>query len=381
MLTTGWIDHSFAIGDSETFIVSSTSTKIKGLTRCQPLPYQTQSMHALGDATGALLKVKQNHSAVSLYNNSVLPIVCGGWTSEVIENMNCYNVAGDSSNVQQRVGIMRQRREGAASIAVFNATTLWMTGGLSGGVFGTDTTEWIDLSEGYDNEKKLSYGTLLPMAVAYHCLALINDEIAILYGGIEEFTTGHFGFSSAWTVNITEKIKLPSLKNEGDQLWTNAPPMSARRAEHSCGVIREQRNVNDSSKFTRKIVVAAGGVDAYNPSLSSAPKTELLQIDDYHDGSIIISDSWVDGCQASECPLPSTLQGASSAVTDDQTMLFVTGGYLFYPTDDRSYAIYSFECITIDLCRWREEALELTFFRFRGVAMIIPPEKQISTRK
>ncbi len=378
ILTTGWISQ-LALGDSETFIVPSPNAKNRGLVRCQPVPYQTQSMHALADATGAVLKVKGQQSATSMYNNNnnnILPVVCGGWTNERIENRNCYNIIGGGSDGPKRVAIMRETREGAASAALFNATTLWVTGGLSGGVLGTDSTEWIDLAENYANDKKLSYGTSLPMSMAYHCLVLINDETAILYGGLDEYLFSNFGISSTWTLNITENIKLPSPKNEGEQLWANAPSMKARRAQHSCGVIREQRIDNDSAKFTRKVVVAAGGVNPDNPDLANVPKTEILLVEEYHDGHIVISDSWVDGCHASDCPLPSTLQGASSAVTDDQVRLFVTGGILY-----TQISIYSFECTTIELCRWRKEGPELTFARFRGVAMILPPENQTSTRK
>ncbi len=328
-------------------------------------------MYALLYATGAVLR-NDEHEIVATACSQFMPIVCGGISSEGVSNLNCYSVFCCGLNMPTSVGVMRGAREGAASIAVLNRTTLWITGGLHDSVMGTDTTEWMAVSmvtsttETNNKEKTLSEGIPLPMPMAFHCLEMVNEKIAILYGGVEAYVMGEFGLSSAWTIDTSEGMIFSNPAPAGDQWWIPRASMKSKRAHHSCGVIKSHKTTN----HTRKFVVAAGGYEAYNSGLVPKRDVELLQIDEYIDGNMTIHDSWRVGC-----PLPITLSRAASATTGDQSALFIAGGTSVSIAGGTSVSIFSFRCLSTGSCWWTTEQTALHFQRIDTVALIIPSLK------
>ncbi len=379
VLSTGWNGY-VTFGDTEMFVAPSPNSHYSksrlNLARCQPSTDQTQSMYTLASASGAVLKAVQDEQIF-------MPIVCGGFVAEGVDNHYCYNL-GDprGSTIPKIVGTMKETREGSASIAVLEDTTLWVTGGISEAFAGTDTTEWIDVSKAltvddHDNSpKSLSYGISLPIAMAWHCLELVNEEMAILYGGVTEVTQSQVqtALHTTWTIDVAEHVKFsPAMLDGTPQQWTPRAPMNHGRYSHTCGVIRALDIDTDNANFTRKFVLAAGGVDQASHS-GFEQRVELLQVDEYSSGQIVIRESWMDGCLKTECPLPATLSGAASASTKDQTVLFVAGGVI--ANNMPSMPIYSVRCKSPGVCWWTKETAELTFARHNAVAMMIPPRKQ-----
>ncbi len=191
-MTTGW-NSFYSLGDTESFVVPSPVPDPADMTilaRCQLVPGQTQTMHPLNAATGGVLTARQDVNG----NHRPLPLICGG-LSMTGPNDKCYSwqvLAAMPPSVVVEVGVMRELRSGAASVAILHGQVLWITGGVYHQV--TDTTEWIDVltvlsaidnPDNADNkpESTLSEGILLPEPMAYHCLEMVNSDTAILIGG------------------------------------------------------------------------------------------------------------------------------------------------------------------------------------------------------
>ncbi len=267
------------------------------------------------------------------------------------------------------VGVMREMRNGAASIAIVNGTTLWVTGGH----FSTakDTTEWIStplmVSDGQPT--MLQQGPQLPKKMTFHCLERINTKTAILFGG-DQWVENVPGLQDTWTINgLDSPDFIRSAGGETASSWTLGPPMKHGRTAHGCGVVLAQ-----GSNTRRKFVVAAGGEDVLysesTPSFATKKDVELLRVEEDEDGNVIdISDAWEEGP-----PLATTLAYMASATTEDQSILFLVGGLVSEtPLSYYSNYIWSLRCIT-DVCWWRLEATErLLIARDKAVAMILPP--------
>ncbi len=357
MVTTGW-NGFYEIGNTETFVVPATyAYSQQSLSICQPLPHQTQTMHALSMATGGLLK------ANSKLSNQHLPVVCGGSRNHE-PNEKCYLLDDSSgSYLPTVIGVMTEMREGAASVTILDGNILWVTGGEFAVV--SETTEWINSSMAETGSAEaLIKGIPLPMPMSYHCLEMINGNAAILYGGNPGF--GELGYHSTFT--ISDLNELPTMEKHQ---WTPRAPMSIGRMKHSCGVIRE--DISDRTN-SRKYVVAAGGADHPDDIRYSV---ELLSIDEDSAGNITVSDFWQEGPR-----MPQSLVGGASATTPDQTTLFVVGGMLFSePYYQDLSEIFTFRC-AIGECWWRtDSATELIVGRTHPVAMIIPPTNQNFTGK
>ncbi len=359
ILTTGW-NGIHALGDTETFVVSSSSRK---LTRCQPLPYQTQTMYPMVGGTGGVIKVSGNHQH--------FPIVCGG--NKVVEATDkCYLAVGnvtEAKPVSKFVGFMKEPRENAASITVFNGTTLWVTGGsLLTTVLAT--SELISLSATESNHlvTAAEKGIPLPMTLACHCLELINSKTAIIYGGSNGYGAEDYT-SSVWTIdNIDEKSLIQGDNGTNQEnRWIQGPPLGSLHRWHSCGVIRQDiSNKSSSGKF----VIAAGG-DMFNGIV------ELLQVDEDEYGHItIVENAWELGPE-----MPIKISEAASVTTEDKAVLFVAGGWQKVELQNEvsnimpSRDIFTLRCFRGD-CFWTKETLQLEIRRTSAIALLVPPAIQ-----
>ncbi len=356
MLTTGY-GGFYVMGDTETYVVPSTylSSNSSGLRAC-PQSWR-QSMYALQFATGGVLKVGQQWQE----KNNNVPIVCGGESVNEEINDKCY--AGTKV-----VAVMRERRLAAASTTSSNGTILWITGGLS--PVTTDTTEFIDVSmvleslSGDASNKPLetlNEGIRLPHKMAYHCLEMISDKMALLYGG-SDYVNGLPALNQVWSLDHLEAG--PKLDQSHNLQWTPRAPMAEARYWHGCGVIKE--DISYRSTNLGKFVVAAGGALGHGGLYTSS--VELLKVDKDDN----VADSWQEGP-----PLPHTLLAAGSATTADNTVLFLAGGVKsYYEPYVESKAIFSLRC-KMDVCFWIEEEQTLTHARLHPIAMVVPPRNPV----
>ncbi len=342
VVTTGFNGYS-GISTTETFSFATTPITTSsssyqshdlGLVRCKPVLPQAPSTNALLAGTGGVLKDDQKKS---------VPVLCGGGgaTVELLELDKCYHLKETGFSF---IGTMKEARAGAASVAILDGSTLWVTGGLASG-WGLDTTEWIDVSTviSPNNGKNISKsGVQLPMALGFHCLQMINSKTAILYGGLTDIHGK--SFANTWTIEMNN-----SLDFEG---WTPRASMRQARCQHSCGVVR--------GSLGRKFVVAAGGGHIYSANTNLVEHLEVQELEDEH---LTFSDNWSTGP-----PLPVNLMGGASVTTADQRVLFVVGGIIFYP----SRFVYALRCTLA--CWWTKEGTELQIHRSHAVAMIIPPD-------
>ncbi len=319
-------------------------------------------MHALELATGGVLRTYYNEKWHQV------PTICDGMTVNLRSNEKCYRLQLHDDDVGSfalptEIGIMREKRMGAASISIWNSTTLWVTGGEFAGA--KDSTEWINVSLSRENISDLPLlqrGVPLPKMMAFHCLEMINNNAAILYGG-SEWIEGLPGLHETWTIdNLYDpefRNAMNSAASEPQQhWWIPRTPMNNGRFLHSCGVIR----VDASTKF----VVAAGGQDLqYGVSTKTV---ELLRVQVEDEAVMNIDDIWEVGPL-----LPRALSRAASATTGNQAILFVVGGEVSSVPFVRSDAIFSLWCLITGSCWWTTEELELMMSRTNGIALLIPP--------
>ncbi len=353
MLTTGWNGNA-DLGDTETFVVPSQDQQ---LTRCQPQPFQTQYMYPLTSGTGDVIKILVNDTYRSF------AIVCGGFRLTLHQDA-CYLLSTNSYDEPRQIAVMRQPRVGAASVAVLNGTTLWVTGGMSVSIL-LDSTELIKVQSLTDNSIS-EEGIPLPGPMQQHCLEIINRKTAILYGGITlTASSSEAIIQSAWTI---ENIDTMIGGTTAGHSWSQEATMSTARFSHICGVIR----MGNSQE--RKFVVAAGGeAVSIGPwgyeSIATLNNVELLQVDfpGGPDGSVIVSGAWQAGPN-----LTITLSGAASATPGDQSVLYVAGGVMYRQPFIMSKDIFSLRC-SDSVCSWSIEDRTLLFERSNGLAFILPP--------
>ena len=374
VVTTGY-DGFYMIGDTETFVFPAafSSNHDGQLVACrQPLQQdQTQTMHALSGSTGGVLTSRgEDGQAI------VIPILCGG-DALLGANDKCYQLQGDGRKgseffVPTVVGVLRERRAEAASVVIFNGTTLWITGGT----FSPHTTEWINVSmlqpthhvNGTVQPSQLLPGIDLPTGLEFHCLEAVNGDMVILNGGLDSSDVGAPHQALTWTMDINrnDPLLLNSSKMNYGTEWTPRASMKQVRVSHSCGVVKDTGG--ESSHLIRKYVVAAGGEIGWRQNHELTDAVELLAVDeDVETKELHFSESWEPGPR-----LKNPLAAASSATNEDQTLLFVAGGVAFYSPYHEPPLIFSFKC-AFGFCWWTLYSTLISIPRTHGVAFILPP--------
>ncbi len=362
LLTTGWNglqetrDTLAYVTDLKDAVDSNSSTQQQHIqVRCWPLSSALASPIAVADSTGALLRtpeVNKLQKSSSYYT----AVFCGGLTASGGGSKNCYKLGG--SSLQPLVSMTRVRID-AISTVIGDGGTLWVTGGYD--TSGTDliTTEWIRMASAAD--AIIGEGVDLPRPTSFHCLEMIDQDMAILYGGSEYIDSAET-LHDVWTLTgLSGNVPAFSTSNEGLP-WTSRPPMMLTRREHICGVIKQ----DTSSGNMGKIVVAAGGMTSYPGIVTD--HVEFLSVD----GNNVFEEEWVEGPK-----LPHAICRAGSATTQDQTMLFVSGGMIEEDPWVASIFILTLKCVN-NICEWAEADIELENPLTHTVAMILPPGGQFA---
>ncbi len=327
LVTTGG-NLQMALGNTEMFVMPSYNATFQSLTKCQAVQDQAQSMYAVDKATGGLL----------LRNASHIPIVCGG-TSYNVANQNCYKL--ERQSLPTAVGVLSRMRLGAASAVILNGTTLWVTGGASFSDLPSATTEWINVSmtsgsndgpPGPPGPPLLMQGLALPKPRAYHCLEIIEDDSAVLYGG---------GDAETWTISGLGQVVIEDADNVN--AWTVQAQMAVGRSGHGCGVIR-----HEIIEFhARRLVIAAGGIDSSSDSITN--RVEFLVVT-YDNNNQSICEEWREGPS-----MPIGLTGTGSSTTEDQTMLYIAGGKTATDPDLLSRSIFKIALSNCTSCHEQED--------------------------
>ncbi len=261
------------------------------------------------------------------------PVICGGLNYNDMATKECFRLGHN-----QPLASMMTERFGPASVSIRNGTALWITGGRSVDNEFLDSTEWLNVSDNADNTSlTASEGVRMPYKLTFHCLVMIDNSLAIIYGGKND--QNYYDFS--WTLDLDN----PGLG------WTQQASMAHARSEMGCGVIKDV-----SDPFGRKVLVAVAGEF---PDKSKTNEVELLQV-----VNNVLGSEWEPGPK-----LPVSLEGAASTTTADQTLLLLAGGQLlsgFY-----SSSIFLFQCFGM-ICEWKRQCQELRTFRRSLVAFTFP---------
>ncbi len=346
VLTTGTNGrHDLQFTDT---LVITLKRQRETLARCYP--HELKPPVAVAEATGGVLRPSLTSS------NDYTPIICGGASDNgegKVINENCYTL---TQNQSEPARMISAGRVGAASVVILGGTRLWVTGGWNPETshycdFLLDSTELVSLSVSHD--LTIRQGPKLAEPTAYHCLQMINEHLAIVYGGqMVDYYNGCFtrAWKRVWTYHFDE--------NESGGEWTPQPEMLEPRMHHSCGVLR-------MDAVGTKVVVAAGGEGETGAAMSDV---EFLRVD--KNGQI--NQEWEFGPH-----LPKKLKHTGSATAPDQGMLYVAGGRNHFEDVGSNLVFYLF-CVEGD-CQWSIDYIKLQYQRNLFVAMIIPARNPDAT--
>jgi N-acetylneuraminic acid mutarotase len=165
-----------------------------------------------------------------------------------------------------------------AAAAQLQDGKLLVTGGYDG--------SYLNSAEMLTEEEWESNIPSLPVNIAYHCMVTVNSTTVMVIGG------RHNGQISGKTFYFTF----------GEESWTEGPELKNKRAVHSCGKIRRNKEIQEMS------IIIAGGFDG-SSKLSSV---EILGED---------SNEWQTGPE-----LPFGID-ESQMVEDQNGGVVLIGGY------------------------------------------------------
>ncbi len=331
-MTTGYNLGKIA-SNSEAF----TTLETLGLRSCYDSEMDLAPPKRTSFATGGVLNLSNL--------GSPMPVICGGIDEHLHETRECYRL--DKTGQETAVASLKSTRIGAASVSIRNGTVLWVTGGTSHHTdIVQDTTEWLAVNPIDNMSLTTSEGVKLPMDLKFHCLVMLSDNLAILYGGSNYYNILQ---GQSWTIDVNSNVS-----------WQEAASMSTPRAGHICGVIGNQEQL---------IVVATGG-ERLNYEITD--DVELLCLD-------IVDQEYLDvnGKEWESGPrLPIGLAYAASATTSDRAILFVAGGLVDLVDSLVSASIFLFHCHNglTSMCEWRRQCIELgNGGRYYSLAFTLPP--------
>ncbi len=306
---------------------------------CYYSEWHTEAL--ISGATGGLLRITPIDQQGSR-SISYVPIFCGGLRNGNVEpETMCYQL-GLSGHIRE----LTSKRSGAASVVIDNGQAMWITGGFDGAIY-SETFDMIiaDANGMSFDTSSLDRELNLAQAMAHHCLEVIDQSLAILYGGHN--STGVA--SESWTMDINTSWK---------QGWQSRASMTVARYNHACGVIKTSPTANNA---VSKVVAAAGGFTSQTLIVDSV---ELLSVGPGN----VISQAWIFGPK-----MPVSLAGTASATTKDQTLLFVAGGIKAVELFEVTNSVFTFQCLDIDNCQWTKMDQELRHARANSVAFVFPP--------
>ena len=318
-------------------------------------------------ATGGLLQLPialtssyDNDNNIQTYYQST-PVICGGYhTDDIYTGTSyCYTIQDSDDNP---IGSMSTKRCNLASVAINDGSTLWVTGGRKcAGYYANmnclDSTDYLDVTSGVANDIASSVtlttrvGPRLPRKMAGHCLEMISDTLAIVFGGDDG---DKLIFTNSWTFDLDRR-------SNPTEEWVERASMSTARNGHSCGVLR------GAGPEDRRIVVAVGG-RAYR-AIDEFFLTDTVEL--LYTNGPVFAPKWQLG---PSFPVP--IDEAASATTSGGTRMFVAGGVTDWTFQldgsvQASSSVYYLQCPFL-VCEWKTVELEPLNARIRGLAMIVP---------
>ncbi len=319
-------------------------------------------------ATGGLLEMPAHGDSYYQYT----PVICGGTRYSDVDNYewldyHCYQLAvGQFGTTDTVIGTMSQVRFGAASVTIRLGSTLWVSGG------GTiqaphDSTEYLDIDKSAstlapDKILKSRPGPRMPRALMGHCLEMVTEDLAILYGGWESIGGGR-PTRQSWTLDLDE----PTINLDNTDSWTERATMAMRRERHSCGVLRDAASPED-----RKIIVAAGGCSHHVGGHADGQVLVTDSVELLHTNGPVFALNWLPGPKM-PAPLCGAAATSSAPMSGKGTRMYVAGGVTDFSEApwQVSGSVYSLQC-RWTLCEWAILALDLLEPRAMAVAMIVP---------
>jgi hypothetical protein len=136
-----------------------------------------------------------------------------------------------------------------AAAAQLKDGKLLVTGGIDGSGSYLNSAEMLT-EEGWESNIPS-----LPVTIRYHCMVTVNSTTVMVIGGNQNYLGSRKTFYFTF----------------GEEHWTEGPKLKYRRAHHSCGKIRRNKESQEMS------IIVAGGSDRDFSYLSSV---EIL-----HEGS------------------------------------------------------------------------------------------------
>ncbi len=157
------------------------------------------------------------------------PIICGGYQNGVRSNK-CYSLENKEWVSLASMNSLRV----AAAAAQLKDGKLLVTGGLNGSGSYLKSAEMLT-EEGWESNIPS-----LPVTIVYHCMVNVNSTTVMAIGEIQngqDFSGKTFYYTF------------------GEESWTEGTELKNKRADHSCGKIRKNKESQDMS------IIVAGGVD------------------------------------------------------------------------------------------------------------------------
>jgi hypothetical protein len=159
------------------------------------------------------------------------PILCGGYQNGVRSNK-CYSLENNEWVSSASINSVRVR----AAAAQLQDGKLLVTGGYD--VSGSD----LNNSEMLTEEGWESNIPSFPVTIWAHCMVSVNSTTVMVISGIQN------GLISGKTFYFTF----------GEESWTEGPELKNKRAGHSCGKIRRNKESQDC------FIIVAGGNDGFS---------------------------------------------------------------------------------------------------------------------
>merc|ERR1719233_1028649 len=124
-------------------------------------------------------------------------LMCGGWTSRH-PTSSCYLLT--SSGYKTMAGLLKKRYLAASVVTPLG---LWVTGG-------SDGDQYLDTTEIWNNNQSRPH-VKLPMEMASHCIATLNNTHVLLAGGItgSKYSSAAFIYSEENGFTRIEDMKTP----------------------------------------------------------------------------------------------------------------------------------------------------------------------------
>ena len=207
---------------------------------------------------------------------------------------------------------------GNVSISISRKKSFFVTGGLTATI--TNTSEIF-------TEAGWQYVTpSLPVAIAHHCMTLINSTSAIVMGGFHEY----YGHQS----------KKSYVYNSVSKEWNEGPSLNEERHAPVCGRIR-----SNGQSFRTSVIVVGG---------MNLTSVEVL---DYG------ASDWKKG---PELPIPI---GHSALIEDENNGIYLIGGYSIVEGYlDKIFYLAHAEA------NWQELPQKLQTKRYYHTAFFVPDE-------